>query len=125
MDAADVEPEVVRLREDAAGWRRVNGPEVTPDDPFLVGLSAEEADALVGSQWALVPSTAEEAREFYGGTAALDPPVDPADYTVDELRDELDSGDYSERELDALADAERSGKDRETAMDAIEAARAD
>lgn len=46
--------------------------------------------------------------------------LDPSDYTVDELRDELEDVD----DVDALQEAlesERGGKDRKTAVDAIEA----
>ena len=46
--------------------------------------------------------------------------LDPADYTVDELQAELeDVGDPDE--LEAVLDAERDGKNRKTAVDAIEA----
>jgi hypothetical protein len=46
-------------------------------------------------------------------------PVDPADYSVRDLRDELAAGAYGPAELDALAAAERAGDDRTTALDAI------
>jgi len=107
----------VRLREDAAGWRRVNGPTLTPDDPVLDGLTEQEAEDLLMSQWALV--AVDEA----GDEPA--PPFDPADCTVDDLRDRLDETDYTAEELDALAAAEADGKNRETAHDAIDNARED
>lgn len=119
----DVEPHVVRLRAEAAGWRRTNGPRLTPEEPFLTGLSEERAEALVRSQWALVSATVDEAREFYYGSPAA--PFDPAEYSVDELEDALAADDYSAADLDALSDAERDGKDRTTALDAIDAARGD
>lgn len=50
-------------------------------------------------------------------------PFDPSDATVTELEDRLDDESFSDDELDALADAEREGKDRETALDAIDEAR--
>jgi hypothetical protein len=106
----------VRLREDAAGWRRASDDlRVTPDDPVLDGLTEQEAEDLLMSQWALVP--ADEAGD------EPEPPFDPADLTVDELHDRLDEADYTAGELDALAAAERGGKDRETAHDAIDSAR--
>jgi len=48
-----------------------------------------------------------------------DPPFDPAEYTVDELHAALDDGDYSDAELDALADAEAAEEGRTTALEAI------
>lgn len=121
MAEDSVEPHVVRLREDASGWRRVDGPRLTPDEPFLTGLSEQKADALVSSQWALVHSSVEEAKAHRYGTAVK--PFDPGSYSVDDLREELSAGDYTADELDALADAEADGKDRSTAHDAIDAAR--
>jgi electron transfer flavoprotein alpha subunit len=46
--------------------------------------------------------------------------LDPADYTVDELQAELEDVDDPD-ELEAVLDAERDGKNRKTAVDAIEA----
>jgi len=57
------------------------------------------------------------------GTPAADPPLNPAEFSVNELRAALDEGDYSDAELDAIADAEASSDDRTTAQDAINAAR--
>lgn len=58
-------------------------------------------------------------------------PFDPNDLTVDELKDRLDDNEYAEDELDALYSAEAGGfgvdhpegKERQTALDAIEARR--
>ena len=122
MTDASVEPAVVRLRDDAAGWRQVGGPQLTPEEPFLCGLTEERASALVTSNWALQHSTVGAAEAHRYGSAA--PPVDPGEYSVDELRDHLADHDYTANELDALAEAERDGDDRTTALDAIDAARA-
>jgi hypothetical protein len=111
---------VVRLREDAEGWREVDGPRLTPDDPFLTGLDEARAAALVRSNWALERADVDDAEAFYG---AAEPPFGPGEHTVEELRDELDGSDYSDAELDALADAEAAGKGRETALEAIGDAR--
>lgn len=150
----DVEPEVVRLREDAEGWRQVDGPRLTPEDPFLMGLAEDEAERLVRSNWALRRSSADAAREFYPEPTEEDeadaedaeepeelpepesivdevndydgdpvgdiPPFSPGERTVAEIREVLDEYDYPEEALSALADAERDGKNRETALDAIE-----
>jgi hypothetical protein len=123
MPPDEITEHVVRLREDAAGWRRVNGPEVDEDDPFLVGLSENEAATLAGSQWALRESSVDEAEAFYYGTSTV--PFDPDGYSVDELETKLSEGDYSADELDALSDAESEGANRTTALDAIDAARED
>ena len=106
----------VKLREDAAGWRRMTDDiRLTPEDPVLDGLTAQEAEDLLRSQWALVaydPDASEPGSPF-----------DPATVTVDDLKERLDENDYSADELDALAAAEEAGKDRETALDAIANAR--
>jgi hypothetical protein len=103
----------VRLREDAAGWRRVSDDiRLTPDDPVLDGLTEQEADDLVNGQWALVPHDPDQDE--------AEPPFDPSEHTVSELKEQLDENDYSAVELDALAAAEAAGKDRETAHDAID-----
>lgn len=61
----DVTEHVVRLRDDATGWRQVDGPRLTPDDPFLDGLDEDEAENLVRSNWALRRSDVNEAEAFY------------------------------------------------------------
>lgn len=55
----------------------------------------------------------------------VEPPFEPAEKTVDEVRDELDGGDYSVAELEALQDAEEAADDRSTAQDAIDDALAE
>lgn len=106
----------VRLREDAAGWRRMTDDiRLTPEDPVLDGLTAREAEDLVMSQWALVRHEPDADEPT--------PPFDPAEHTVDGLTERLAENDYSADELDALAAAEAAGKDRETALDAITNAR--
>lgn len=57
------------------------------------------------------------------GEDATESPFDPAEHTIDELEDQLADGDYTTAEVDALAAAERDGKDREGALDAIDDAR--
>lgn len=55
----------------------------------------------------------------------VESPFDPGDHTVDELRDALENipDDVTDAELEALAEAERDGDNRTSALDAIEAAR--
>ena len=57
-----------------------------------------------------------------GDEESVAPPVDPGEYTIDDLAAHLDAEAYSAAELQALLDAEVAGKDREGAMDVIEAA---
>lgn len=46
--------------------------------------------------------------------------IDPSSLTVSELEDRLEEGDFSEETLLALHKAEQQGKDRTTALNAIE-----
>lgn len=52
-------------------------------------------------------------------------PFDPGALTVAELESRLSDGAHSPTELEALCDAEADGDDRETALDAINAALAE
>lgn len=121
---------VVRLREDAAGWRKVDGPHLTPDDPFLTGLTEQEAEDLYRSNWALKRSSVEEAREFYGdadtsGDDAAEPlDPHPSDLTNDEVATLAGNTDDADR-LRQVLEAERAGQDRKGATDALEARIAD
>lgn len=47
-------------------------------------------------------------------------PFDPSGFTVSELEDRLEGGDFTDNQLAALLAAEQSEKDRATATDAIE-----
>lgn len=108
----------VRLRDDAPGWGSVSDDiELTPEDPVLDGLSEEKAEDLVRSQWALVHHDPADSTE-----STVDSPFDPGEHTVDDLEAKLDDNEYTDGELDALEAAERDGDDRETALEAIEAA---
>lgn len=121
-DSEAIEEHVVRLREDAAGWRKVNGPHLTPDDPFLTGLSEQEAEDLYLSNWAIQRATVEEARAFYGGSApAEDDPLDPhpSDLTNDEVATLAGNTTDADRLRQVLA-AERAAQDRKGATDALE-----
>lgn len=59
-----------------------------------------------------------------GGGEDVEPPFDPGDHTVDELRDALDDipDDVGNAELKALAQAEENGDNRTSALEAIQAA---
>lgn len=97
--AEEVEGRVLRLRDDAPGWAEVDGPTLTPDDPFLTGLDEQRATRLVRSNWALVESDVEAAESFYAddeGETEDDSTYDGADLAAldgvgdakaDDLRD--------------------------------------
>lgn len=48
------------------------------------------------------------------------PPFAPSEYSVDDLRDKLDAGDYDVDALEALRAAETTGDNRTTALEAID-----
>jgi hypothetical protein len=62
-------------------------------------------------------------REEDGPPDDVEAPFDPCDLTVDELESKLDEEDFSDEELAALLDSEASYKQRETALEAIDAQR--
>jgi len=70
----------------------------------------ERADATSAG-----PDNSAEVEE-----AVADPPLDPSEYTIDDLEAELD-GEFSDAQLQALLNAEEAGEDRSGATDAIEA----
>ena len=48
------------------------------------------------------------------------PPFDPEHYTVSEIEEMLLGGEYTDEQLDAMLQLEHNGKDRATALSAIE-----
>lgn len=65
----------------------------------------------------------QDGNEDDGGEEAegpVDPPFDPGEYTIDELEDALEAGEYSDAEVAALYSAEVEGEDRTGAIDAID-----
>ena len=115
----------VRLRDEATGWARVSdGVELTEDDPVLDGLTEQEANDLVQTQWALVRADEPSSGDTGGhGADVAEPPIDPSALTLDELEADLEENDYSATELDALEAAEAAGDGRNGAQDLIDAAR--
>lgn len=49
----------------------------------------------------------------------VEPPVDPSEYSVDDLKDEMEGRIRDEAELEALLEAEKDGNNRKTAKTAI------
>lgn len=72
-------------------------------------------------------SSADEAGEADDSDAetVAEPPLNPSEFSVDELEDALADGDYTVRELEVIGDAEEADKNRTTALDAIDGAIAD
>jgi hypothetical protein len=104
----EIEPgEVVELDEHVAG----------PHPQFSeVEVEADEGDETAGEEPEGTPDESE--------AEDLDAPVDPAAHSVPELEDALADGDFSDAELDAIEEAERTdGSPRTTALDAIDAHR--
>ena len=100
VDETDSEPEAVQEETETD-----DADEASADD----GAEADADD---------VDDTADDGEEV------ADPPLDPTQFSVDDLKTELDAGDFSDAELDALEEVERADDDpRTTALDAIEAAR--
>lgn len=48
------------------------------------------------------------------------PPVDPGNYTISELKDVLGDETWDEESLDLILEAEKEGKNRKTAIKAIQ-----
>lgn len=115
----------VRLRDGATGWARVSdGIELTEDAPVLDGLTEQETNDLVQTQWALVHADERSSGDTSGDESDVaEPPIDPSELTLDEFEADLKENDYSAAELDALEAAEAAGDGRNGAQDLIDAAR--
>lgn len=110
--ATESEPEVEDVQEEPATDDGAEEP--ATDDVDEDG--AEDVDEVSTDDGAEEPAD--------DGEEVAEPPLDPTQFSVDDLETELDAGDFSDAELDALEDAERADDDpRTTALDAIEAAR--
>ncbi len=93
-------------------------PEDVQEESATEDVDEDSADGGAESDSDDVDETANDGEEI------ADPPLDPTQFSVDDLKTELNAGDFSDAELDALEAAERSDDDpRTTALDAIEAAR--
>jgi len=61
----------------------------------------------------------EPLREDDPDPTAADPPLDPGEYSVRDLRETVSDGDFSDADLRAIHDAERNGEERTTALDIL------
>lgn len=66
-------------------------------------------------------SEAEAAQNGSEGEVA-EPPLDPTEYTNDQLRSELNAGNFSQEELGIILEVEKAGPNRKGATEAIEEA---
>lgn len=121
---------MTRYRYTGSSWYR-RDEVVEPGDVVEDPTDAEKA-AFDDSLDAIEDDGGESEGSVVSDTSESDPdiadaPINPSELTVDELADELESGDFSAAELDAIKAAEeaRSEGSRATAMDAIEAERDD
>jgi len=109
--------------DDSASDDDQEEPEPEPEpEPDTVDEDGASDDGAEDVDEASTDDGAEEPAA--DGEEVADPPLDPTQFTVDDLKTELDAGDFSDAELDALEEVERADDDpRTTALDAIEAAR--
>jgi len=78
----------------------------------------ELLEVLKNTRNSLIVLTRVEPDE--GGEEKVEPPIEPAGYSVSSLKEELEERDLTEEELQALIEAEKGGKGRTTAFSAIE-----
>ena len=98
-----------------------DGVTTVPDDDPLEWLSRYPALDVVNESDAPAETTAADTAESADKPLALD----PSNYSVSDLRDALSVTDLSVSDLEATLAAEESGKDRDTATEAIRGAMAD
>jgi len=75
------------------------------------GEATELPERVGGPQLELV--------EVDGDDRLPDPPFNPGEYSVSELREQVADGEYTDAERAALVDAEANGQDRTTAKDVL------
>lgn len=98
-----------------------SGPLRRGDDRIQPGEEFEPTDAERRSFGDLIGDSVDESPDEDGGDEPElpGPPFDPSEYSVAELREELEASDYSEAELAALEAAEHEAEGRTTALEAI------
>ena len=109
---------------DHANDRVIEPGEEIPEDSVDRITSAHPHDVAVaedtdGEEDSTADETTDDADED------VEPPFDPSDHKVAELEDKLEANDYTAAELDALESAEAAGKNRDTALSAIDQTDAD
>lgn len=113
--------DVVELSEDELGEFEHYFEEVEAEDGSEGDSSSEEDESPSGEDE--TAESEDEGAQSESEAEVADPPLDPTSLSVNQLESELDAGDFSDEELDAIEQAERDGEERTTALDAIESAR--
>lgn len=96
-------------------FERLDTPSEENDSEQTVADEAEESNESEDTEG--TEENAEESDESEEQVA--EPPIDPGEYTIQDLDDEIAESDYSDAELRAIADAEIAGEDRSGAKTVI------
>lgn len=96
--------------------------EVDPESEEAESAGESESDGSEGESSSGEAEAAESGDESPDEESEVEPPLDPSDYTIDELKAELSARDLSEEEIEAIEDAERDNGSRTGALDVIEQA---
>jgi len=80
---------------------------------------AETVDEPDTADETATETSTDDAEESDAETSEA--PIDPSEYTIDELDEEIAEGDYSKAAISAILEAEQSGDDRNGAVDTIQA----
>lgn len=120
---------MVELQCSRSGWSTVRDPETGDRVSLSTDVDEETAARLVDRydpvSYATDPADTDDGDDGDGEDGDVEPPFTPGEKTIDELEDELANTDYDDAELEALADAERDGENRDGALDVIEEASED
>lgn len=107
---------------------KLTGDGVTFEQGEAVTVSESTAEYVLGLEdFETVDETVDETVQEEDGPPddEVAPPIDPGDYTISELEAELDDGNFSDAELEAIDTAESNGQNRTGARGAIDTFRED
>jgi len=108
-------------------WRGADEFQDNRNDRVIKPGETVELDEHVGGPQPYLVEVEEDDGEGGGSdnTEDVEPPFDPGEATIDELEAQLEDvpEDVSDAELDALHQAEKDGKERDGALNAIDAVR--
>lgn len=115
MDDSKTGDHVVRLESPGPiAWRNVDGLYASQDDPYIEGLSADYADALVD----LHPFEHADSDAVDSESTISDRIEDVLSGTLADLGDALESGEFDDA-LDRVESYEQDNKDRDGAYERI------
>lgn len=98
--------------------------EATDDASETDEVGEDEADNVADELYQDLTDNADEAEAEDADLVEI-PPIDPAAFSVNDLRSELSDRDLSDAELRGLLKSEQQGSNRKTACEAIEEAMSD